>query len=564
MGDDQSNYNKTLTISNYKLPKILNSKPTYSSLCAFFSAEQCLEELSLLDPSGFESDEMNKLDNNGRSPIHFACIGGNLNIIRQLEQGNVDLNAKDNEGCLPSHYAATVGNFDVIKYLWVKGADIFSPSLTAGMTPLQNACFYGNIEIVKFICGIIQEMKESQPELFEKIFLLPSKNSTLLHYACMGGHEHIVEYLLSNPEISQMMINAIDGDSRTPLICSCQNGSLNCVKCFFNKNGKLNAKKKSKKHLPLVAAAENGHLDIVHFLLNQKSIHINQETSSKRTALEAAVLKDHFDVVKYLIEKGSAKSYDKERIGTMFLDAVGTEDFQLIKYLDEVFTIPYESVYSFKREIYRNITWGSRYMNQACYLENKELVDFLYSKGCSFKNVDLRYSINEESFEFIEFLFQKRFDFSREMNPPLLYYIVKLGTLEQAKELASIEGVCNDKIIVEHKLLYRATLRGDPKLCEFLMSFIPDHFSNDVHHEIENSLIYAVINCPPTKNKINKYLEIITIMLDKITIDFNSYINYDDTYISLAAYKKNFKLLEIVEEHGADLSNLSIKFQKYV
>ena len=200
-------------------------------------------------------------------------------------------------------------------------------------------------------------------------------------------------------------------------------------------------------------------------------------------------------------------------------------------------------------------------MNQACYLENKELVDFLYSKGCSFKNVDLRYSINEESFEFIEFLFQKRFDFSREMNPPLLYYIVKLGTLEQAKELASIEGVCNDKIIVEHKLLYRATLRGDPKLCEFLMSLIPDHFSNDVHHEIENSLIYAVINCPPTKNKINKYLEIITIMLDKITIDFNSYINYDDTYISLAAYKKNFKLLEIFEEHGADLSKCPLNFK---
>ena len=223
----------------------------------------------------------------------------------------------------------------------------------------------------------------------------------------------------------------------------------------------------------------------------------------------------------------------------------------MIKYLDEVFTIPYDSACLYKKEIYSNITFGSRYMNQACVLENKELVDFLYSKGCSFCNVDLRYSVNEESLEFIEFLFQRRSDCSTEMNPPLLYYIIKLGTLEQVKELASIEGACNDEIIAEHKLLYQATVRGDPKICEFLMSFIPDHFSNDVYDEIEKSLINAVIYCPPTKIKINKYME----------IDFNYYINYDDTYISFAAYKKNFKLLEIFEEHGADLSKCPLNFK---
>ena len=144
--------NQQFEMTNYKFPKIMCSKPSYASLCAFFNSEKCLEVLSMLSSAGLESEEMKKLDDFGRSPIHFACAGGNLDIIRELDQAGFSFDIKDFEGCQPSHYAAMAGHQNVIQYLWSKGVDLMAKADHLDlMTPLHIACLYGNLNVVKLL-----------------------------------------------------------------------------------------------------------------------------------------------------------------------------------------------------------------------------------------------------------------------------------------------------------------------------------------------------------------------------------------------------------------------------
>ena len=211
-------------LSSYKLPKILSSSPSYACLCAFFSSKKCFESLTNLIPDGLNSYYFKKCDKNGRSLVHFACAGGNLEIIRELEQANYELDVYDKWAKYPSNYSAMFGRTDVIKYLWTKGVDIVQ--VKSSMSPIHEACEYGNLEIVKFICEKVDD------QILYKSFYNIEKNrrGNSLHLACQGGHSNIVEYILSNKKMATKLIKEYDGESKSPIICACENGSLECVK----------------------------------------------------------------------------------------------------------------------------------------------------------------------------------------------------------------------------------------------------------------------------------------------------------------------------------------------
>lgn len=144
------NPNQAFHLKSYKLPIILSSLPPYACVCAFFSSKKCFDSLTLLISEGLNSQFFKACDKLDRSLVHFACAGGNIDIIRELEQANYELDIEDKTEKTPSNYAAMFGQTDVVKYLWTKGVDILQKdSLIA---PIHEACKYGNLEIIKFIC----------------------------------------------------------------------------------------------------------------------------------------------------------------------------------------------------------------------------------------------------------------------------------------------------------------------------------------------------------------------------------------------------------------------------
>ena len=440
---EDANPNKIFSFPNYKFPKILRNNPTYASLCSFFSAKKCLNSLSLLLPSGFSSMEIKRLDDSQRSLLHFACFGGCIEIVRQLDQEKYDLNARDIDGLLPSHYAAMGGHIDIMKYLWSKGADVTGMSyLKISATPIQLACLYGNLDIVQFIYEVVlnadtmfnnnifeREHFIKRSAQSEEVFIFKVQNP--LHFACMGGHENIVSYLLSRPLFANYFINEQGTAFRTPLHYACESGSLNIVKIIMsNPEFRMDfSNKDSRSYIPLGCAAAGGHLDIVKYLIQAKGFDINQEaTKTKRTALEEAVLNDHIEVVKFLVDNGACDKLNDQKRGLIFLDALGTTNMELVRYLDKILKVPFDEYYINERptkkkksknlfEQISSVTFGDKYMQQACLFENIEMVEFLLQKGCSFDSVYIEKKNSRKRNLFIDFLVQKNFIFS---NPKAL------------------------------------------------------------------------------------------------------------------------------------------------
>jgi ankyrin repeat protein len=61
-------------------------------------------------------------DNDGRTPLAWASLAGNLAIVELLLGAGVDTQAKGNDGRTPLSRAAFLGKLEVVKVLTVAGA----------------------------------------------------------------------------------------------------------------------------------------------------------------------------------------------------------------------------------------------------------------------------------------------------------------------------------------------------------------------------------------------------------------------------------------------------------
>ena len=60
---------------------------------------------------------MNAKDENGNTPLHFACERGTSNTVKCLIEKGADVNSKNKRGQTPLDLARICENFEVIEYL---------------------------------------------------------------------------------------------------------------------------------------------------------------------------------------------------------------------------------------------------------------------------------------------------------------------------------------------------------------------------------------------------------------------------------------------------------------
>ncbi|KAG7153897.1 tonsoku-like protein [Homarus americanus] len=89
----------------------------------------------------------------GETPLHKACIDGNLIMVKKLIKQGHPLNPRDNCGWLPLHEAANHGFYDIVLELIEAGAWISDRGgkQCDGITPLHDAAACGNFEVVRLL-----------------------------------------------------------------------------------------------------------------------------------------------------------------------------------------------------------------------------------------------------------------------------------------------------------------------------------------------------------------------------------------------------------------------------
>uniref|UniRef100_A0A667X403 SH3 domain-containing protein n=1 Tax=Myripristis murdjan TaxID=586833 RepID=A0A667X403_9TELE len=189
------------------------------------------------------------------SPLHYAALSGNKELISLLLEAQAAVDIKDHKGMRPLHYAAWQGKTEPMKMLLKAGSSVNGQS-DEGQIPLHLSAQHG-------------------------------------HY---DGSEMLLQHQ-SNPCIS-------DSAGKTPLDLACEFGRVGVVQLLLSSNmcaAMLEPKPSDPNGVsPLHLAAKNGHIDVIRLLI-QAGIDINRQSESG-TALHQAALCGKTEVVRLLLD----------------------------------------------------------------------------------------------------------------------------------------------------------------------------------------------------------------------------------------------------------------------
>jgi len=128
--------------------------------------------------------------------LFFAIHKGDIETVLDLlnEAKHHDLAANPNSTSqadfTPLHAACQEGYNDIVKLLLSKNVEV-NARTEAMRTPLHIACSYGFLSTVSVLCENPQIDFNAQD----------MERYTPLHYAALGNHNNVVDYLLSIPSI---------------------------------------------------------------------------------------------------------------------------------------------------------------------------------------------------------------------------------------------------------------------------------------------------------------------------------------------------------------------------
>uniref|UniRef100_A0A3B3CR20 Ankyrin repeat domain 52a n=1 Tax=Oryzias melastigma TaxID=30732 RepID=A0A3B3CR20_ORYME len=232
--------------------KLLSSGQLYS-IVSSMSKEHVLS-------AGFD---INTPDNFGRTCLHAAASGGNVECLNLLLSSGADLNKRDIMGRTPLHYAAANGRYQCTVTLVSAGAEVNEPDQT-GCTPLHYSAA-SQAFIDRHFSGNHQKEEDEEKESYfclEHLLdngadpsMVNSKGYSAVHYAAYHGNKQNLELLdgfadnghwqaLRLLTETAAYVDMQDAAGRSVLYLAAQKGHARCVEvllaqgasCFLNDN----------------------------------------------------------------------------------------------------------------------------------------------------------------------------------------------------------------------------------------------------------------------------------------------------------------------------------------
>jgi ankyrin repeat protein len=191
--------------------------------------ENNLPEVSRLLSVGAD---VNAKDNDDRTPLHWACLCGHVQVGKELKEHGADIEAKDDDGDTPLHAAAMSGHLTVVKALLSGGANILA-SNNLGQLPIHYAVSHESSAVAKCLLQQLYATTRRLPlhEFMEDLTRIDNPYSNdapplrlALHLNVLGTDDvvEILEFLVDrNPEL----LSSRNQDGSLPLHVACRRGA---------------------------------------------------------------------------------------------------------------------------------------------------------------------------------------------------------------------------------------------------------------------------------------------------------------------------------------------------
>jgi ankyrin repeat protein len=191
--------------------------------------------------------------------VYDAAKVCNVERVETLIKANPGLvSSKDYKyGRTPLHWAALYGNRDVVKLLLARGANVNAVD-NDRMTPLHLVAKNDRKETAKLMLETAKLLLASNADVNTVDFPF---GDTPLHKAAEGSCKEMAELLLAN----KADVNAQNGSGWTPLHAAASEGHKDMAELLLAHEAEVNAKTYGG-NTPMYWAAENGYRDMAELL----------------------------------------------------------------------------------------------------------------------------------------------------------------------------------------------------------------------------------------------------------------------------------------------------------
>ena len=337
---------------------------------------------------GRYSDEpLNMRDKDGRTFLHIAAIAGNEQALLYFISKGVDLNAIDNNGLTALHYTCMksdlncfcalifrpecninifnkkygtplniciLNNFRQAGHLLLQRSDIdVNIANENGETPLHIAIRQNNIEFLELMMkrvdirtdiktksgdsGIILAAKVSSKDILKRVMLMNSTNindtdsnlNTPLHLVMIGKKHAMFNVLIQNQYID---LNKANADGYTPLLIAAHQNDTELVN-FLLATNKVDVNARTDQYeTALHFAVMEKNKEIIELLLSYPNINPNIVNKKGETPLHIACNLNFIEGIKLIVNNDNVDGNieDNEGRTAILLSCISTEAFRLV------------------------------------------------------------------------------------------------------------------------------------------------------------------------------------------------------------------------------------------
>jgi len=247
---------------------------------------------SLLDSKKVGLDCM---DEEGNTPLHWATVGGHVELTQLLVDHGADVEAKSKDGFTPLHSVAQEDHYKIMEVLLNAKAKVDVPNIEDNCnTTLHYTACWGAVECTKLLIARGATIDAKAADL-----------STPLSFAAEKGHLVIAKMLIEAGANVESKNDPEEKGGATPFLLAAHNGQTEAVKLLLEKKAKVDEKTIDGLgclHLAIRSGTDNEELMKI---LAKTGTNINAKTNNGDTPLHYAAYMGYVKCASVLIQAGA-------------------------------------------------------------------------------------------------------------------------------------------------------------------------------------------------------------------------------------------------------------------